>query len=247
MSNVLIKMDNIKKYYRSGSDTVSALQEITLQIGRGESAAVMGASGSGKSTLLSIVGGLNRPSGGEILIDDLDLYALPGERLADFRREYIGFVFQQFQLIPYLTALENVLLPLTTAGYSRPEKYERALNALERVSMTGRKNHLPNQLSGGEQERVAIARAIVNEPPLVLADEPTGSLDSRTAGEIMELFQDLGESGLTILMVTHNPENAAYMQRLITMQDGLVTDDSKKPEPLASGRIALAGNAGGVR
>lgn len=247
MSNVLIKMDKIKKYYRSGPDTVPALQEVTLQIDRGESAAVMGASGSGKSTLLSIVGGLNRPSEGKILIDDLDLYALPGERLADFRREYIGFVFQQFQLIPYLTALENVLLPLTTAGYPRSEKYERALNALERVAMPARKNHLPSQLSGGEQERVAIARAIVNEPPLILADEPTGSLDSRTAREIIELFQALNESGLTILMVTHNPENAACMQRLITMQDGLVTDDSKKRAPLVSGRVALAGNAGGMR
>lgn len=225
MSKRLIKVDNIKKQYLSNGNAVQALQGITLDIYEGQSAAVMGPSGSGKSTLLSIIGGLNPPNAGKIFIDDIDLYMLSQERRADFRREYIGFVFQQFQLIPYLTAFENVLLPLTTTGYAISQKREMAFSVLQQVNMDSNKDRLPSQLSGGEQERVAIARAIVNEPPLILADEPTGSLDTKTARGIMELFASLNDSGLTILMVTHNPENARYMQRTITMQDGLLVED----------------------
>lgn len=226
MTDILIDIDNITKTYHSGGTTVPALQDFSLKITRGQAVAVMGPSGSGKSTLLSIIGGLNPPTGGRIMIDEIDLYALSRERRADFRREYLGFVFQQFQLIPYLTALENVMLPLTTTRYPARQKREMAMQALNRVNMTARAGSLPSQLSGGEQERVAIARAVVNEPPLILADEPTGSLDTKTAGEIMELFSSLNRSGLTILMVTHNPDNTSYMNRTITMQDGLLINDS---------------------
>lgn len=225
MAEVMLSLRDIKKTYKSMGEEVQALRGVSLDIFQGESVAVMGPSGSGKSTLLSILGGLTPPSEGLLKIDDIDLYSLSSERRADFRREYLGFVFQQFQLIPYLTALENVMLPLTTTRYPNREKREKAANILERIGLTGKMNRLPNQLSGGEQERVAIARAIVNEPPVVLADEPTGSLDSKTGDEIMELFQELNQEGLTILMVTHNPENSRHMGRTILMQDGLLYAD----------------------
>jgi len=227
MPDLLINLDNITKTYNSAGASVAALRGVSLEVLRGQAVAVMGQSGSGKSTLLSVIGGLTPPTEGKILIDDIDLYSLSRERRADFRREYLGFVFQQFQLIPYLTALENVLLPLTTTRYPGRQKREMAMQALQRVKMDQKQERLPNQLSGGEQERVAIARAVVNEPPLILADEPTGSLDTKTAQEIMELFSSLNEAGLTILMVTHNPENTAYMNRTITMQDGLLSEVSK--------------------
>lgn len=234
MNEVLISMKNLKKTYKSLGDEVHALRGVTLEIYRGESVAVMGHSGSGKSTLLSIIGGLNPPTEGKIEIDGIDLYALSQEKRADFRREYLGFVFQQFQLIPYLTALENVMLPLTTTRYTNRQKRELAEHVLCHVGLAGKMNRLPNQLSGGEQERVAIARAIVNEPPLVLADEPTGSLDTRTGEEIMELFCKLNEGGLTILMVTHNPDNSRYMGRTILMKDGLLCTDKAEIVRLVS-------------
>lgn len=226
MADVLIELNQVNKSYPSGSTDVKALQNVSLTVPRGEAVAVMGPSGSGKSTLLSIIGGLSSPTTGRIAIDGIDLYQLNRERRADFRREYLGFVFQQFQLIPYLTAIENTMLPLTTTRNSSGQKRDMAMSALERVGMGAKESRLPNQLSGGEQERVAIARAIVNSPPLVLADEPTGNLDTKTAREIMELFSSLSESGLTILMVTHNPENTKYMSRTITMQDGMIIDDT---------------------
>jgi len=233
-NNTLVRAEQLTKTYYPGGEPVVALRGVSFRIERGEAVAVMGASGSGKSTLLSIIGGLNPPGGGEIFIDDLDLYSLSAERRADFRREYLGFVFQQFQLIPYLTALENVMLPLTTTAYSGQIKKEMAAAVLERVGVIDKSRRLPNELSGGEQERVAIARAVVNAPPLLLADEPTGSLDSRTAGEIMDLFKELNNSGLTILMVTHNPDNCVYMDRTITMQDGmLISGDREEGLPVA--------------
>lgn len=225
MAEVLISMKDLTKSYKSSGEQVQALRGVSLDIYKGESVAVMGHSGSGKSTLLSIMGGLNPPSTGRIKIDGIDLYALSQEKRADFRREYLGFVFQQFQLIPYLTAIENVMLPLTTTNHTGKLKREMAEHVLARVGLAGKMNRLPNQMSGGEQERVAIARAIVNEPPVVLADEPTGSLDTKTGEEIMELFQELNEEGLTILMVTHNPENTSYMGRTILMKDGLLCTD----------------------
>jgi putative ABC transport system ATP-binding protein len=225
MSGILIKTENLTKNYKSFGDEVQALYGVTMEILKGESVAVMGHSGSGKSTLLSIIGGLNPPSSGRIEIDGIDLYALSQEKRADFRREYLGFVFQQFQLIAYLTAIENVMLPLTTTSFTGKQKREMAEHVLARVGLAGKMNRLPNQMSGGEQERVAIARAIVNEPPLVLADEPTGSLDTKTGNEIMQLFQELNHEGLTILMVTHNPDNTRYMSRTIMMKDGMVCTD----------------------
>lgn len=225
MSEIMISLKDIKKIYKSMGDEVQALKSVSLDIMKGESVSVMGHSGSGKSTLLSIMGALNPPTSGIIEIDGIEIYKLSQERLADFRREYLGFVFQQFQLIPYLTAHENVMLPLTTTKRSNKEKREMAELVLERVGLKNKMNRLPNQLSGGEQERVAIARAIVNEPPLILADEPTGSLDTKTGDEIMELFQKLNQEGLTVLMVTHNPDNTKYLGRTIVMKDGRLTDE----------------------
>ncbi len=218
----LIQMENVTREYGHGNELVKALRGIDLSIEEGEFAAVMGPSGSGKSTLLTILGGLGRPSAGRVAIDGIDLYELSTESLADFRREYIGFVFQQFQLIPYLTAVENVELPLIVAGRKTREQRQMAMEALERVGLAGKAGRLPNQLSGGEQERVAIARAIVNRPPLVLADEPTGNLDSATGEEVMDLFKALNAEGLTLVMVTHSNENARYARRLIRIRDGMV-------------------------
>lgn len=220
MSERMISIRNLVKTYKSMGEEVQALRSVSLDIKKGESVSVMGHSGSGKSTLLSIIGALNPPTSGSIEIDEIDIYKLSQEKRADFRREYLGFVFQQFQLIPYLTAHENVMLPLTTTKRAAKEKKEMAASVLNKVGLGQKMNRLPNQLSGGEQERVAIARAIVNEPPLILADEPTGSLDTKTGDEIMELFQKLNDDGLTILMVTHNPDNTKYMGRTIMLQDG---------------------------
>lgn len=239
MAEVLMSMKDLTKSYKSSGEKVQALRGVTLDIYKGESVAVMGHSGSGKSTLLSIMGGLNPPSTGRIQIDGIDLYALSQEKRADFRREYLGFVFQQFQLIPYLTAIENVMLPLTTTKHTGKQKREMAENVLARVGLAAKMNRLPNQMSGGEQERVAIARAIVNEPPVVLADEPTGSLDTKTGEEIMALFQELNEEGLTILMVTHNPENTSYMGRTILMKDGLLCTDKAEILQLIPGCKSL--------
>lgn len=235
MAEIMISMKDLTKTYKSMGDEVHALRGVSLDIFKGESVAVMGHSGSGKSTLLSILGGLNPPTSGTMKIDDIDLYQLSQEKRADFRREYLGFVFQQFQLIPYLTALENVMLPLTTTKFPNKVKREMAENVLSRVGLAGKLNRLPNQMSGGEQERVAIARAIVNEPPVVLADEPTGSLDTKTGDEIMELFQKLNEEGLTVLMVTHNPDNTRYMGRTILMKDGELCTDKAEILQLISG------------
>ncbi|WP_329610052.1 ABC transporter ATP-binding protein [Microaerobacter geothermalis] len=221
----LLEAIDIRKTYKDGDGEVIALHDVSLSIDFGDFAAVMGPSGSGKSTLLTILGVLNPPTSGKLMIDDIDVYRLPIERQADFRRTYIGFVFQQLQLIPYLTALENVMLPLAISNYSKHQQREMAEVVLRKVGLGNKINRLPNQLSGGEQERVAIARAIVNQPPIVMADEPTGSLDSKTSVEIMELFQSLNQEGLTIIMVTHNPENLAYVKRTIRVKDGMLESD----------------------
>lgn len=219
-----IRIENLKKSYLSEAGDVHALRGVDLALEEGGFYGIMGPSGSGKSTLLTILGGLCTPSDGQILVDDIDLYQLSGERLADFRREYLGFVFQAFNLVPYLTALENVMLPLAVKSMATSEKKEMALKALERVGLSPRATHLPNQLSGGEQERVAIARALVNNPPLILADEPTGSLDSSTAREIMELLQQVNGEGQTIVMVTHNPENTGYFSQTVRLRDGALEE-----------------------
>ena len=186
--------------------------------------AIMGPSGSGKSTLLTILGGLNHPTDGEVVVDDIAIYQLPIEKLADFRREYLGFIFQSFQLIPYLTVIENVMLPLSITDRSNREQVGMAEVILKRIGLKGKEKRLPDQLSGGEQERVAIARALVNAPPILLADEPTGNLDTKTGQEIMELFKSLNQEGQTIIMVTHNPENASFSSRKIHLRDGKIAN-----------------------
>lgn len=198
------------------------LSGINIEIKEAEFVCLMGPSGSGKSTLLTIVGAMNRPSEGRVLIDGIDIYDLRDERRADFRREYLGFVFQQHHLLSYLSAVENAMLPLATAELPSREKRARAMSVLEKVGLADKAGRLPGQLSGGEQGRLAIARAIVNDPPLVLADEPTGALDTRTGREVMEVFIDLNRLGQTILLVTHNPENAALAHRTINIRDGRV-------------------------
>jgi putative ABC transport system ATP-binding protein len=220
-----LDIEGLEKHYSSAAGVVAALKGIELQVGEGTFLGIMGPSGSGKSTFLSCLGGLCHPSSGAIRVDGIDLYHLSGERLADFRAEYLGFVFQSFNLIPYLTALENVMLPLAIKSLATAKKRERAHEALQRVGLAQRAGHLPSQLSGGEQERVAIARALVNAPPLILADEPTGSLDSATSAEIMELLAEINGAGQTIVMVTHNPENRRYFHRTVTLRDGLIAED----------------------
>jgi len=220
----LIKIHNLLKIYGGGEEEVLALVDLNLNIERGEFISVTGPSGSGKSTLLTILGGLNHPTKGEVVVDEIPIYQLPIEKLADFRREYLGFIFQSFQLIPYLTVIENVMLPLAITEKSNREQLKMAEEILEKMRLKGKGKRLPDQLSGGEQERVAIARALVNSPPILLADEPTGNLDSKTGKEIMELFKSLNEEGQTVVMVTHNPENVTYSSRSIHLRDGKVVD-----------------------
>ncbi len=220
-----IASEELSRQYGTGDAAVSALAEINLSIGLGEFVAIMGESGAGKSTLLSIMGAMNEPTTGRYLVDDIDVYSLNQEKRADFRREFLGFVFQSFHLMPYLTVIENVLLPLTAKKVSRKEKRVMALEALESVGLADKAHRLPSQISGGEKERVAIARAIVNRPPVILADEPTGNLDTRTSREIMELLQKLNRSGTTIVMVTHSHACSRYANRLLTVSDGKITDE----------------------
>lgn len=230
-----IVLENLTKSYVTDAGSVTALSNADLQIAEGSFLGIMGPSGSGKSTLLTLLGGLAEPSSGRMLVDEIDVYDLGDEKRADFRREYIGFVFQAYNLIPYLTAIENVMLPLAVTKLSSTKQRELATDALERVGLANRVGHLPNQLSGGEQERVAIARALVNHPPLILADEPTGSLDSATSTEIMNLFCELNKQGQTIIMVTHNVEIQHYFERIVSLKDGLIeSDTSAKAEQVAA-------------
>jgi len=216
----LIELKKVSKYYQSEGERAAALRHLNLNIEAGEFIAVMGPSGSGKSTLLNILGGLSHPSEGEMEVDGIDIYKLKGEKLADYRREYIGFVFQSFQLIPYLTILENVMLPLAILPTRNGDHRDLAARVLGKVELSDKSRRLPGQLSGGEQERVAIARALVNRPPIILADEPTGNLDSAKGKEIMELLKTLNSEGQTIIMVTHNPENTKFADRIIQLKDG---------------------------
>jgi putative ABC transport system ATP-binding protein len=219
-----IAIEKITKVYEANGDSASArvLSDVSAEIAEGEFVCLMGPSGSGKSTLLTIVGAMNHPSEGRVLVDEIDVYALGDERRADFRREYLGFVFQQHHLMPYLNTIENAMLPLATSSESAKWKRERAMASLEKVGLADKVSRLPNQLSGGEQGRLAIARAIVNEPPLILADEPTGSLDTKTGREVMEVFLKLNGQGQTVFMVTHNSENSALAHRIINIVDGRV-------------------------
>lgn len=211
---------NLVKQYGSGETAVQAVRDMSFHIQEGEFIGIMGASGSGKSTLLSIMGAMNEPTSGRFSVDDIDVYGLSQEKRADFRRDFLGFVFQSFHLVPYLSVIENVMLPLAAVKSARRDKRAAALDALTRVGLGDKAHRLPNQLSGGEKERVAIARAVVNRPPILLADEPTGNLDSRTGQEIMALLGELNGNGATIVMVTHSRECAAYARRILTVSDG---------------------------
>jgi putative ABC transport system ATP-binding protein len=218
----MIRLQNVSKVYHADSLPVEALRDVDLEVAEGEFIALMGPSGSGKSTLLSILGAMNPPTEGSVTIDGIDPYSLPAERQADFRHEYVGFIFQQYHLIPYLTVLENVMLPLAIAREPREAKRRAALEALEQVGLGGKENRLPSQLSGGEQARVTVARSLVNRPPLLLADEPTGNLDSATGARVLELLQNLHHEGQTVVMVTHNHEAARCAEHVVRLRDGLV-------------------------
>lgn len=220
----MIKVNELRKQFKDGEQMIEVLKGVTFTIKEGDFVSIVGASGSGKSTLLTIVGGLQEPTTGSVTFNEEDIFADSKEDLAVFRQKHIGFVFQQMHLIPYLTALENTLLPLVPLNMSIDEQQERGKWALEKVGLKGKENRYPDQLSGGEQGRVALARAIVNKPPLILADEPTGNLDSKTGRAIMDLFKELNKEGQTILFITHHPEHANYGNRVFEMEDGLIVE-----------------------
>ena len=230
----LIEIKNVSKEYIIGQTSTHALRDLSLQIDEGEFVTVMGPSGSGKSTFLTIVGGLSEPTSGRVVIDEIDIYSLRRDGLSDLRREYVGFVFQSFNLVPYLNVLENVLLPLAPTGIPANEQRSAADELLREVALDDKAEHLPGELSGGEQQRVAIARALINDPLIILADEPTGNLDTATSESIMHLFRLLNERGKTILMVTHNPVYRSYSTRSIDFRDGTLVGDDMKYIPQMS-------------
>jgi putative ABC transport system ATP-binding protein len=230
---IIIRLEDIFKVYGLGNTEVRALNGVNLTIEEGEYCSIMGASGSGKSTAMNIIGCLDRPTDGHYYLDGVDVSGLDDSELAKIRNLKIGFVFQQFHLLSQLTALENVTLPMVYAGIPPKERRERAIVALKRVGLENRIYNKPNQLSGGQQQRVAIARAIVNKPVLLLADEPTGALDSRTTQEVMDIFTELNTSGITVVMVTHEPEVARLTQRIVWFRDGEVIHSHLTPEEMA--------------
>jgi putative ABC transport system ATP-binding protein len=231
MLETLIHTRDLAKHYRVGDNVIRALAGVSVDIAPGDSVAVMGPSGSGKSTFMNVVGCLDRPSSGEYVLAGQDVCALDSDALAAARNRHIGFVFQSFNLLARTSALENVELPLVYAGAGAAERRSRALEMLARVGLAERAHHLPQQLSGGQQQRVAIARALVTRPALILADEPTGALDSRTSLEIMALFQELNAQGMTVVVVTHEPEVARFARRVLRFLDGRVVADERNASP----------------
>ncbi|MEX2511728.1 MAG: ABC transporter ATP-binding protein [Cyclobacteriaceae bacterium] len=227
----IIKTKDIQKIYRMGTEEVRALKSVTILVDRGEYVAFMGPSGSGKSTLMNIIGCLDTPTSGTYILNSKDVSDMSENELAEIRNREIGFVFQTFNLLPRATCLENVALPLIYAGYNKADREEKAFLALKSVSLEDRIHHKPNELSGGQRQRVAIARALVNDPSIILADEPTGNLDSKTSHDIMDLFHELHQKGNTIIMVTHEDEIAQYAHRVIRLRDGLVESDEVNPNP----------------
>jgi putative ABC transport system ATP-binding protein len=223
-----IAAENLTKSFGSGDAAVRAVSEISFQIAPGEFVGVMGESGAGKSTLLGMLGAMNAPSSGRLTVDGIDVYGLKADQRADFRREYLGFVFQSFHLVPYLTVIENVMLPLAVVRCHRRRKREMAQQALSQVGLSDKASRLPGEISGGEKERAAVARAIVNDPPVLLADEPTGNLDSKNSREIMQMFRRLNSAGMTIIMVTHSPECAGYARRILQLTDGRLAGDQTR-------------------
>ncbi|HIK44647.1 MAG TPA: ABC transporter ATP-binding protein [Leptolyngbyaceae cyanobacterium M65_K2018_010] len=234
MPNPLIEFRQLQKVYGSGNTEVRALWNVDLTIWPGEYCAIMGPSGSGKSTAMNMIGCLDRPTGGDYYFDNQNVASLDDAALAHIRNQKIGFVFQQFHLLPQLTARENVELPMVYAGVSRVERHQRAIAALQQVGLGDRLNNRPNQLSGGQQQRVAIARAIVNRPLLLLADEPTGALDTHTTEDVLTIFAELHRRGITIVLVTHEPDVARASQRIIWFKDGEVLNDHLCPADLGS-------------
>ncbi|KIC02914.1 macrolide ABC transporter ATP-binding protein [Flavobacterium sp. JRM] len=226
MANPLIKITNIKRNFVLGNEIVYVLKGIDLEINKGEYVALMGPSGSGKSTLMNLLGCLDTPTSGTYILNGKDVSQMKDDELAEIRNKEIGFVFQTFNLLPRTTALDNVALPMIYAGYSKSERVVRATQVLKQVNLADRMDHQPNQLSGGQRQRVAIARALVNKPSIILADEPTGNLDSKTSVEIMKLFDDIHAQGNTVILVTHEEDIAAYAHRIIRLRDGVVESDT---------------------
>ena len=226
MANPLIKITNIKRDFVLGNEIVYVLKGIDLEINKGEYVALMGPSGSGKSTLMNLLGCLDTPTSGSYILNGKDVSKMHDDELAEIRNKEIGFVFQTFNLLPRTTALDNVALPMIYAGYSKSERIIRAEEVLKQVGLADRMDHQPNQLSGGQRQRVAVARALVNKPSIILADEPTGNLDSKTSEEIMKLFGDIHKLGNTVIVVTHEEEVAAYAHRVIRLRDGLIESDT---------------------
>ena len=226
MANPLIQITNIKRDFQLGNETINVLKGIDLQINKGEYVALMGPSGSGKSTLMNLLGCLDTPTSGTYILNGNDVSQMHDDDLAEIRNKEIGFVFQTFNLLPRTTALDNVALPMIYAGYSKTDRNIRATEVLKQVGLDDRMDHQPNQLSGGQRQRVAVARALVNKPSIILADEPTGNLDSKTSEEIMKLFGDIHAAGNTVILVTHEEEIAKYAHRIIRLRDGMIESDN---------------------
>ncbi len=226
MSTPLIDIQGIKRYYQMGSETVKALDSVNLQITKNEYVAIMGQSGSGKTTMMNILGCLDTPTGGKYILNNKDVSSLNDNNLAEIRNKEIGFVFQTFNLLPRLSSLENVMLPLVYAGVSKQDRKKRAEEVMEKVGLKDRMHHKPNELSGGQRQRVAVARALINNPSIILADEPTGNLDSKVSVEIMGLFEQIHQLGNTIILVTHEEDIARYAHRIVKLKDGKVESDT---------------------
>lgn len=231
MASPLIKLTDIKRDFQLGNETVYVLKGIDLEISKGEYVALMGPSGSGKSTLMNLLGCLDTPTSGTYILNGKDVSKMHDDELAEIRNKEIGFVFQTFNLLPRTTALANVALPMIYAGYSKTERNQRATEVLTQVNLSDRMDHQPNQLSGGQRQRVAIARALVNKPSIILADEPTGNLDSKTSIEIMALFGEIHKNGNTVILVTHEEEIASYAHRIIRLRDGMIESDTQNTNP----------------
>jgi putative ABC transport system ATP-binding protein len=228
--NEIILIKNIRKTYKIGDEIIEALKDVSLNISKNEYVALMGPSGSGKSTLMNMLGCLDSPSAGEYILNNLSVATMSDNELAQVRNKEIGFVFQTFNLLPRATTLDNVALPLVYAGFSKNDRDQRAREVLESVGLGDRMNHKPNELSGGQRQRVAIARALVNKPAIILADEPTGNLDSKTSVEIMGLFEEIHKKGNTIILVTHEEDIALHAHRIVRLKDGLVESDTLNPK-----------------